>query len=122
MFLHVYVGEGRENNKTFGSTSLQTIQPKVLYIRDVGYFDLHDLQKMNDEGAYYVSRLKLNTRIYLKNDKPEFFRNGTINKGILCPFLRVSRLYPIYESPHSVSQKVKLSFKNFETESDDSIT
>ena len=67
-FLHVYVGEGRENDKTFGSTSLQIIQPKDLYIRDLGYFDLHDLKKMNDEGAYYVSRLKLNSRIYRKND------------------------------------------------------
>jgi hypothetical protein len=82
-FLHVYVGEGRENDKTFGSTSLLTIQSKDLYIRDLGYFDLHDLQKMNDEGAYYVSRLKLNSRIYRKNDEPEFFRNGTVKKGTL---------------------------------------
>nr|WP_088327993.1 IS4 family transposase [Bacillus cereus] len=82
-FLHFYVGEGRENDKTFGSKSLQVIQPKDLYIRDLGYFDLHDLQKMNDEGAYYVSRLKLNTRIYRKNNKPEYFRNGTVKKGTL---------------------------------------
>lgn len=82
-FLYVYVGEGRENDKTFGSTSLKTIQPKDLYIRDLGYFDLHDLQKVHDKGAYYVSRLKLNSRIYRKNDEPEYFRNGTVKKGTL---------------------------------------
>lgn len=82
-FLYVYVGEGRENDKTFGSTSLQSIQPKDLYIRDLGYFDLHDLQKIHDKGAYYVSRLKLNSRIYRKNDEPEYFRNGTVKKGTL---------------------------------------
>ncbi|MCY8956650.1 IS4 family transposase [Bacillus cereus] len=82
-FLHVYVGEGRENDKTFGSTSLQTIQPKDLYIRDLGYFDLHDLQNIHDKEAYYVSRLKLNSRIYRKNDKPEYFQNGTVKKGTL---------------------------------------
>lgn len=82
-FLHVYVGEGRENDKTFGSTSLQTIRPKNLYIRDLGYFDLHDLQNIHDKGAYYISRLKLNSRIYRKNDKPEYFRNGTLKKGSL---------------------------------------
>lgn len=38
---------------------------------------------MKDEGAYYVSRLKLNSRIYRKNDKPEFFRNGPVKKGTL---------------------------------------
>uniref|UniRef100_UPI000557F50B IS4 family transposase n=1 Tax=Bacillus sp. UNC322MFChir4.1 TaxID=1449045 RepID=UPI000557F50B len=66
-----------------GSTSLQTIRPKDLYIRDLGYFDLHDLQKIHDKGAYYISRLKLNSRIYRKNDKPECFRNGTVKKGSL---------------------------------------
>lgn len=79
-FLHVYVGEGRENDKTFVSESLQAIQ-------DLGYFDLHDLQKIHDKGAYYVTRLKLNSRIYRKNDEPEYFRNGTVKKGTLyIPF------------------------------------
>lgn len=80
-FIHVYVGEGRESDKTFGSTSLQTIQPKDLCIRDLGYFDLYDLQKMNEEGAYYVSRLKVNTRIYRKKEEPEYFQTGTVKKG-----------------------------------------
>ena len=91
-FLHVYVGEGRENDKTFGSTSLQTIQPKDLYIRDLGYFDLQDLQKINAEGAYYVSRLKLNTRIYSKNEEPEYFQNGTVKKGTLYVQLDMEEL------------------------------
>ncbi len=60
-FLHVYVGEGRENDIAFGSTSIQTVQPKDLYIRDLSYFDLHDLQKIHDKEAYYISRLKLNS-------------------------------------------------------------
>ncbi len=54
-----------------------------MYIRDLGYFDLHDLQKIQDKGAYYVSRLKLNSRIHRKNDEPEYFRNGTVKKGTL---------------------------------------
>lgn len=88
-FLYVYVGEGRENDKAFGSTSLKNIQSKDLYIRDLGCFDLHDLhdlhdlQKIQDKGAYYVSRLKLNSRIYRKNDEPEYFHNGTVKKGTL---------------------------------------
>ena len=53
--MHVYIGEGRESDKTFGSTSLQTIRPKDFYIRDLGYCDLHDLQKIHDKGAYYVT-------------------------------------------------------------------
>lgn len=40
------VGKARENDKTtFGSTGLLTIQPKGLYIRNLGYFYLHAYRK-----------------------------------------------------------------------------
>ena len=51
-----------------------------LCLRDLGYFDLGDLQAIHDKEAYYISRLKLNTRIYIKNPKPEYFKNGTLKK------------------------------------------
>jgi len=35
---------------------------------------------MDENGAYYTSRLKLNNRIYLRNPDPEFFKNGTVKK------------------------------------------
>lgn len=82
-FLQVYVGEGRENDKTFGSTSLQAMQPKDLCIRDLGYFDLNYSQNIHKKEAYYISRLKLNSRIYHKNDNPGYFRNGMVRKGTL---------------------------------------
>ena len=104
-FLHVNVGEERENDKTFGSTSLQTIRPKDLYIRDLGYFDLHDLQNIHDKGAYYISRLKLNSRIYRKNDKPEYFRNGTLKKGSLYIQLDMEELM----NPLSPGQTMEIS-------------
>jgi hypothetical protein len=79
-FLHVDVGPGKQNDKTYGTICLQTVQPKDLCIRDLGYFDLKDLDKVDEKGAYYISRLKLNTRIYQKNDHPEVFKNGVIKK------------------------------------------
>ncbi len=35
---------------------------------------------MDEKGAYYISRLKLNTRIYFRNPDPEYFKNGTVKK------------------------------------------
>ncbi|GAA0413605.1 hypothetical protein GCM10008934_00530 [Virgibacillus salarius] len=35
---------------------------------------------MDEKGASYISRLKLNTRVYLKNPNPEYFKNGTLKK------------------------------------------
>lgn len=110
-FLYVYVGEGRENDKTFGSTSLKTIQPKDLYIRDLGYFDLHDLQKVHDKGAYYVSRLKLNSRIYRKNDEPEYFRNGTVKKGTLYIQLDMEEL--MNQLPPGQTLEISEAWKSF---------
>ncbi|MDH8001266.1 IS4 family transposase [Bacillus cereus] len=79
-FLHVHVGAGKHNDKTYGSTCLTSLQPNDVCIRDLGYFDLNDLHTIDECGAYFISRLKLNTRIYQKNEDPEYFQNGTIKK------------------------------------------
>lgn len=48
--------------------------------RDLGYFSLEDLDQMDQRGVFYVSRVKLNSRIYKKSGHPEYFRDGTIKK------------------------------------------
>ncbi|MBG9668962.1 IS4 family transposase, partial [Bacillus thuringiensis] len=47
---------------------------------DLGYFSLEDLDQMDQRGTYYISRLKLNTNVYVKNPNPEYFKNGAIKK------------------------------------------
>ncbi|MEP9405604.1 IS4 family transposase [Peribacillus frigoritolerans] len=79
-FLNVKLGPGKNNDKTYGTICLETVEKGDLCLRDLGYFDLGDLQAIHDKDAYYISRLKLNTRIYIKNPEPEFFNNGTIKK------------------------------------------
>ena len=79
-FLNVQVGPGKNNDKTYGTICLQTVEAGDLWLRDLGYFDLGDLQAIHDKKAYYISRLKLNTRIYIKNPAPEMFKNRTLKK------------------------------------------
>jgi hypothetical protein len=79
-FLNLDVGAGKKNDKTFGTTCLSTLRPGDLCIRDLGYFSLEDLDQMDQRGVSYVSRLKLNNRIYQKNSEPEYFQDGTIKK------------------------------------------
>ncbi|TKA00084.1 IS4 family transposase [Bacillus thuringiensis] len=57
-----------------------TLRPGDLCIRDLGYFSLEDLDQMDQRGTYYISRLKLNTNVYVKNPAPEYFKNGAIKK------------------------------------------
>ncbi len=79
-FLNVQLGTGKNNDKTYGTICLETVEADDLCLRDLGYFDLGDLQTIHDREAYYISQLKLNTRIYIKNPEPEYFNNGTLKK------------------------------------------
>ncbi|QWH64285.1 IS4 family transposase (plasmid) [Bacillus mycoides] len=76
-FLNFQIGPGKNNDKTFGTECLATLRPGDLCIRDLGYFSLEDLDQ---RGVYYISRLKLNHTVYMKNPSPEYFRNGTVKK------------------------------------------
>jgi hypothetical protein len=77
-FINVQLGPGKNNDKTYGTICLETIEAGDLCLRDLGYFDLVDLQTIQDKKVYYISRLKLNTHIYIKNSDPEYFNNGTL--------------------------------------------
>ncbi|ADY24718.1 IS4-like element IS231D family transposase [Bacillus paranthracis] len=79
-FLNFQVGPGKNNDKTFGTECLVTLRPGDLCIRDLGYFSLEDLDQMDQRGVYYISRLKLNHTVYMKNPSPKYFRNGTVKK------------------------------------------
>ncbi|MGM2416647.1 IS4 family transposase [Bacillus cereus group sp. BceL062] len=80
-FLHIHTGPGKQHDRTHGSLCVPTVTTNDLCIRDLGYFHLKDLQHIQDKKAYYISRIKLNTRIYQKNPKPDYFQDGRIKKG-----------------------------------------
>ncbi len=79
-FLNLDIGAGKKNDKTFGTACLSTLRPGDICIRDLGYFSLVDLDQMDQRGVSYVSRLKLNNRIYQKNPEPDFLRDGSLKK------------------------------------------
>ncbi|MGH0476631.1 IS4 family transposase [Bacillus paranthracis] len=80
-FLHIHTGPGKQHDRTYGSLCVPTITANDLCIRDLGYFHLKDLQHIQDKKAYYISRIKSNTRIYQKNPNPDYFQDGRIKKG-----------------------------------------
>lgn len=44
--------------------ALLSVPPGSLWLRDLGYFQLGDLGRIHDQGAYFVSRLKSNALLY----------------------------------------------------------
>lgn len=80
-FLNVDVGPEKGNDKTYGVTCSSTIQKRNLCLRDLGYFDLEELDHLEVQEAYYVFRVKVNTSLFIKNDTPEvFYSTGEIKK------------------------------------------
>ncbi|MBJ8154205.1 IS4 family transposase, partial [Bacillus cereus] len=79
-FLHIHTGPGKQHDRTYGSLCVPTVKENDLCIRDLGYFHLKDLQNIQDKKAYYISRIKSNTRIYQKNPNPDYYQNGKLKK------------------------------------------
>ena len=62
-----------ENDQSLSPNTLEHLNCGDLHIADLGYFVLGDFKKMDDMGAYFLSRYKSGTNIYLeKNDKETF--------------------------------------------------
>ncbi|SDZ04417.1 IS4 family transposase [Bacillus sp. 166amftsu] len=79
-FLHIHTGPGKQHDRTYGSLCVPTVKENDLCIRDLGYFHLKNLQHIQDKKAYYISRIKSNTRIYQKNPNPDYYQNGKLKK------------------------------------------
>ncbi len=82
-FLYVDVGSGSMNDGLKGTERTQTVTSGDLCIRDLGYFCLKDFQQMEQQGAFYLSRLKINVRVYEKNEAIKHFKNGKVKKESL---------------------------------------
>ncbi|RAS81026.1 IS4 family transposase [Priestia endophytica] len=78
--LHLHIGEGKENDQVYGSECIASLRPGDVRICDLGYFSLKDFRSISEKKAFFLSRLKLNTRVYMMNPSPEIFHNGTIKK------------------------------------------
>ncbi|KHA44333.1 transposase, partial [Bacillus anthracis] len=55
------------------------IQKSELYIRDLGYFRLQDCKSIQDKQGYYLSSLKLPTKIYRKEFETVVFKTKPLN-------------------------------------------
>ncbi|PEA00885.1 IS4 family transposase [Bacillus cereus] len=79
-FLHVALGPAKENDVNYGKEVQPTIDLQDLCIRDLGYFSLIDLDDIQQKGAYYLYRLKMNTKLFQKNEEALTFKSGAIKK------------------------------------------
>lgn len=73
--LQIALGPEKENDKTFSITQAPQVLPGDLILRDLGYYDLKEYQRIRETQAFYVTRIKANTKLSTKNNTPETFEN-----------------------------------------------
>lgn len=56
-------------------------QNKDLKLADLEYFKINYLKKLNKSGTSFISKVKSNTSLYIKNPNPEKYKVGTIKKS-----------------------------------------
>jgi len=82
-FMHIDVEPAKGSDNTFGSKIKDTFKPKDLSLRDLGYFNFKDFKDIESKGAFYISRLKPNIAVYLKNEDVIHYKNGNPQKETL---------------------------------------
>lgn len=76
------IQEGITNDASYTKTMIDTIEANDLSLADLGYYKSDFLKKINKKEAFYISKIKNNTSIYIKNPEPELYKTtGNIKKS-----------------------------------------
>jgi hypothetical protein len=75
----ITIHQANENDLSISPNTIEHLNCGDLHIADLGYFVLKDFRDINDLGAYFLSRYKSKTNIYLGEDDK--------NKFDLIPYL-----------------------------------
>ena len=74
------ITDGKRNDQSF-TEHLSTIQPKALYLQDLGYFKVASFKKIHDEKAYFLSRYLPQTLLFDEKKEPFDLLNTLRNTG-----------------------------------------
>ena len=80
-FIKCDISEAVSNDADYLPVLKKSIEKKDLHLQDLGYFHSDHLTILEDLEAYYISKIKSASVIYVKNDKPEMNNKGEILKS-----------------------------------------
>lgn len=82
-FIKCDISEAVSNDADYLPALEKSIEEKELHLKDLGYFNLNHINILENSGAYYISKLKSTSAIYIKNDNPEINAKGNIIKSYI---------------------------------------
>lgn len=66
------IQEGKTPDNRNGNGAVEEIRPGALRISDLGFFNIQAFGDLEEKGAYYLSRMKTGTNLYLRSSKGDF--------------------------------------------------
>ena len=78
------IKEGIENGAAYISTMKEHTKENDLRLADLGYYRANYLKGIEDKNAFYISKLKSNTAIYIENPNPERYKTTGNIKNLQC--------------------------------------
>jgi hypothetical protein len=95
---HLEISEGVRSDSKFTDKIISILQKDDLVLRDLGFFRIDSLKRIEEKEAYYLSRYFLSTNLYIKG-----------NKRDLLKFLESQKHLTI------IDKEVQISMKKFST-------
>ena len=73
-----------KNDATYNKVTLSNIKENALYIKDLGYYSGKYFDEVEQNGAYYLSRIKSNTKLFEYNEKEDTYKEIDYCKMYRC--------------------------------------
>lgn len=89
---HCDVTNGVDSDNSYLSSLQKDIKPNDLCLKDLGYFKITDLETIDENHAFFISKLKNNINVYIKNENPDKYKNGKIKESTLYKKIDIKNL------------------------------
>lgn len=80
-FMNVDIFSGIKTDVEYLKTMKKYKNNKDLKLADLGYFKIDYLKRLDKSGTSFISKVKSNTSLYIKNPTPEKYKVGTIKRS-----------------------------------------
>ncbi len=80
-FMNIDIFSGIKTDVEYLKTMKKYKYYKDLKLADLGYFKIDYLKRLDKSGTSFISKVKSNTSLYMKNQNPEKYKVGTIKKS-----------------------------------------
>lgn len=80
-FTYLNIDFKRINDTRMGNERIPFIEEEELCMQDLGYFSIEQLKKIDDRDAYFISKIRNDAYLSLKNPFPDYHKSGNVVKS-----------------------------------------